>query len=242
MHLTNRPSGENLPNRYYPTQWRAFPVSVLIRLLSLVAAASTLAACASIVPVGELPPHAAVTQNGRLLVPAVESYGVYTYSLKNAPFSIVVPNTDMRGRQQDAGHVPILVCASTSPSIFQGIAVGRSIGAMPCLNGATSMARSTDETPEGVELMLSTGNGHNNFDDLHTVLGPGYTTVNVRKIIDFKVVGRVCFGKNGTNCRDKREEIAFGGGNLYLIVFTDMNRNHAADAGEYTLLTLRIAP
>ena len=216
-------------------------MNVLAKLFSVAAAASALAACASVVPVGELP-HAAIAQNGRLLAPAVENYGVYTYSLKNGPFSIVVPNTDLQGRQQDAGHVPILVCASTSPSIFQGIAVGRSIGEMPCLNGATAMARSTDETPEGVELMLSTGNGHNNFDDLHTVFGAGYTTVNVRKIIDFKVVGRVCYGKKGTNCRDKREETSFDGGNLYLIVFTDMNRNHAADTGEYTLLALRITP
>lgn len=185
-------------------------------------------------------PHVSITQEGQKLTPVSAGNGAYQYTLKNAAFSILVPNVNAQGEAQDAGHVPVLICASADPAILQGIATGMSIGQMPCLNGATAMARPLDETARGIDLMLSTGNGHNNIDDLHSVFGSGHNTVNVRRIADFKVVGHTCLS-NG-RCIDKREIVHYAGNAVYLIVFTDMNRNHIADPGEYTLLTLQLTP
>ena len=183
-------------------------------------------------------PLVSISQDGQSATPTVSPEGVYHYILKNAAFSILVSNLNGHGEPQDAGHVPILICASADPAIFQGIAAGTSIGQMRCLNGATAMARPRDETPQGIDLMLSAGDGHNNIDDLHSVFGAGYNTVNVRQIADFKVTGHTCF-PNG-RCINKRDIVQYAGSNLYLIVFTDMNRNHVVDQGEYELLALQL--
>lgn len=200
---------------------------------------SLLAACASS-PTQPAQPHVSIAQDGQTLTAVVTGNGAYQYTLKNAAFSILVPNLNAQGEAQDAGHVPILICASADPAIFQGIAVGMSIAQMPCLNGFAAMARPQDETPQGIDLMLSAGKDHNNIDDLHSVAGASTNTVNVRRIADFKVVGRTCF-HNG-RCIDKREIVTYAGSTIYLVVFTDMNRNHVADTGEYTLLTLQLTP
>ena len=145
----------------------------------------------------------------------------------------------MFGIKKSLGGVPFEICASKERSVFEGIAVGMSVAAMPCLNGAAIMARAQDEPKGAVELMLSKGDGNNAFDEVNTVPTSTSTIVKVGRITDFVVVGKRCFGVSGKQrCIDQTRDVPFEGDTAYLVVFTDLNGDHTANAGEFALVRL----
>jgi hypothetical protein len=182
-----------------------------------------------------------IVQGGRVIQATEASDHVRTFVLNREPFELRVSRTASGNAGKNLGDALFEVCASKERSIFDGIAVGMKVAAMPCLNGAASMARAADESKEAVELMLSNGNGSNVFDGSNSIATPSATIVKIGRITDFIVVGKRCFGVGGKQrCVDQTRDVAFEGDTVYLVVFTDLNGDRVADEGEYTLVKLTL--
>jgi hypothetical protein len=199
--------------------------------------ASLVAGCASVAPSQNKPAlHSIVAQDGTQLTSTSTQTEIYKYSITSGPFSILVPNTDAKGKAYDVGHTPILICASTDPSIFQGVMDGLSPQDSPCLNIANGLWASPGRSAAGIDLMVSNGHWHNSIMGLG-VQGPTYTTLNIGRTIDFKHLSHSCTGV-GKNCVPQLPTTSFNGIRIYMIVFVDMNANVKLDPGEYTLIEL----
>jgi len=196
----------------------------------------------------QTPPPAAqavVWQDGRAAPVTQTGPNAYSVQLRNAPFSITIPNRNPAGQPLAPSDALIGVCVSRDPALFTGIAAGRSVGVMPCLNGASTFARAATETSANMTLHVSDsgsdGDGHYLYDNQNTVFAPGVSTLHVRAIDDTRTVGTQCTGKGyGNNCCDLTQTQPYPGGTLHAIVYTDLNENRLADPGEFWLLTLRL--
>lgn len=190
------------------------------------------------------PAHAVVWQDGRAAPVTQTGINAFSVQLRNAAFAITIPNRDPSGQPVKPSQALIGVCLSRDPALFRGIATGRSVGVMPCLNGATTLARMETETAETMQLAVGDGQedgeAHYLYDDQNTVFSPGMSTLHVRSILDLQRVGVSCTGKGYSNCRDTLQPQPFPGGTLHAVVYTDLNENRLADAGEFWLLTLRL--
>jgi len=207
----------------------------------ILVAASLVAGCASVAPSHNVPAlHSIIAQGGAQLTSTSTQTEIHKYSITSGPFSILVPNTDAKGNAYDVGHTPILVCASTDPSIFQGVVVGLSPQDSPCLNIANGLWASPEGSAKGIDLMVSNGHWHNAILGLG-VPGRMYTTLNVRRTIDFKHLHRGC-PPAVQNCVPHVPTTPFNGSKIYMIVFVDMNGNSKLDSGEYTLIELDLVP
>jgi hypothetical protein len=100
-----------------------------------------------------------IVQNGRVVVAKEAPDRIKAYTLSHGPFELRVSRIVQGGIKKNLGNALFEICASKESSIFDGIAVGSSVGAMPCLNGAAIMARAQAEPKEAVELMLSKATG-----------------------------------------------------------------------------------
>jgi hypothetical protein len=180
-----------------------------------------------------------LVQNGRV-VQAIETPDrIKTFALSHGPFELRVSRIAEGNIRKNLGNALFEICASKERSVFDGIAVGMSVGAMPCLNGAAIMARAQDEPKDAVELMLSKGDGNNAFDDSNASQTSSSTVIKVGRITDFVVVGMRCFGVSvKQRCIDQTRVVPFEGYTAYLLVFTDLNGDRAANDGEFTLVKL----
>jgi hypothetical protein len=197
--------------------------------------------CASVAPSQNKPVlHSIIAQGGTQLTSTSTQTEIHKYSITSGPFSILVPNTDAKGKAYDVGHTPILICASTDPSIFQGVMDGLSPQDSPCLNIANGLWASPGQSGRGIDLMVSNGHWHNSIIGLG-VQGPTYTTLNIGRTIDFKHLHHGCPGAV-KNCAPQIPSTPFNGTKIYMIVFVDMNGNNKLDSGEYTLIELDLVP
>lgn len=219
---------------------RALVTATATTALALTAPASVLAQAQGVPP----PTQAVVWQDGRAVPASQTGPNAYSVSLRNGPFSITIPNRDPAGQPIPPGRTLIGVCLSRDPALFTGIATGRSVGVMPCLNGAAAIARDENETAANMALAVSDsgldGDGHFRYDEQNTVFTAGAATLHAHAIHDHRTVGVTCKGKGYGQCRDMVQTQPFAGGTLHAIVYTDLNENRLADAGEYWLLTLRL--
>jgi hypothetical protein len=180
-----------------------------------------------------------VVQNGRVIQASETPDRVKAFALSHGPFELRASRIIEGGIKKNLGGALFEICASKERSVYEGIAVGMSVAAMPCLNGAAIMARAQDEPKEAVELMLSKGDGNNAFDESNTVLTSTSTIVKVGRITDFVVVGKRCFGVSGKQrCIDQTRDVAFEGDTAYLVIFTDLNGDRAVNEGEFSLVRL----
>jgi hypothetical protein len=181
-----------------------------------------------------------IIQDGHVVAGIETAEHVHEFALARKPFELRVSRHAAGRNDTNLGDALFEVCASSDRSIFGGIETGMSVGAMPCLNGAAVMARAPEETKEAVELMLSKGNGNNSFDDSTVSSTPTSSVLHISRITAFAVMGQTCFGPSERRrCIDKTQPIPFDGHDVYLLLFTDLNGDRVANAGEFSRVKLR---
>jgi hypothetical protein len=177
-----------------------------------------------------VPSHASIRQNGNELTPDRIDNGVYVYSLANAPFTLLVPSMDTKGKRYRADITQVRICARTDSALFKPIVAGANMQDT-CLNSGNGLYNSANQAVSGINLMVGTWN---NVVEGINVPGPTYNTIDVRQMLSYKRP-RLCFNSNPA-CT----HVAYlkPGTKLYVAVFADMNGNSIIDKGEFTLIEL----
>jgi len=180
-----------------------------------------------------------IVQDGHVIQASQAPGHGQEFAMKRGPFELRVGRRSGDGPAVHLGDALFEICASADPSIFRGIEIGMHVGTMPCLNGAAVMARSPEVSKAAVELMLSKGDGNNQFDESAVTQTPSASVVQVAQLTDFVVTGQTCLGPSQRRrCIDQKQPAPFQGHELYLLVFTDLNGNRIADAGEFSQIKL----
>lgn len=249
--LAPRPPGNNSRNatpavhqQLGATAWRMRRAAVrLTGLLALAvplwhpaghAVAQTPQAAARKVPSGSL----VITQGDRQFEVPPSGTTPYVIPLKAAPFTIDLPAAAPGGKVRSLDASPIRVCLSRDPTVYAGASPGRHLGTTPCFNGAAQMARGA-EGPDAVDLMLGGGSAHSSFDDQNTEVRRDVHRLNVRGLVEWPEAGVRCTKSGLSDCEALTVERAVNGGEVKVVVWTDLNADRVLNSNEVWPLDIR---
>jgi hypothetical protein len=175
-----------------------------------------LAGCAHQTPADRVIPRTTVLQGGAPMRPETVEGNRAKYKV-TTPFVLRV-----RNKTPNASPTAVQICASPDRAIFDQVRRGLMTAQVPCYRPGTGMATSRGgDDPRGMELFLSSGDGHN------------YYTVD-RRIDQGDHVDIFVAGIRGLSAEN------LSSGTVYAIVFIDDNQNRVIEDTEYELLELVI--
>ena len=171
-----------------------------------------LAACAHQDAAERAMPRTTLLQGGAPVRPETLEGNRARYRVK-PPFVLRV-----RKQAPELSPIAVQICASLERRIFDQVRPGLSTSQVPCYRPGTGMATSSED-PRDLELLLSSGDGHNYYS--------ADRRIDQRDYMDIFVAG--IWERSGTNASTRT---------VYAIVFIDDNQNRVIEATEYELMEL----